>query len=251
LGQTQRPSLVIHSSTRRVRPRKLLPTPIWRLLHPQRRDKTLLGQPQGPSIILFVTLSLDQISLQPLTPLKEKTTLHYTLSSNERNSKHTASIGVQRTVNYSAFAKYLSQRRYSEFPWRRITTCQFPRALRRIMYALGRSRIRLHGQRSKETSRVGPWEPFRRTIWKWRMLKLIDICLMLILFPQSTLAISRDPAQVPIKHHFLNSHLADGPSLLQCLQVAPPVAIPTQSCQKVLMVHTFAYSYGHPFVGMS
>lgn len=38
--------------------------------------------------------------------------------------------------------------------------------------------------------------------------------------------------------------------LLECFEVSPPVLSPTkESCQKTLMVHTFAWSYGHPFVG--
>ncbi|KAK7732776.1 hypothetical protein SLS57_000719 [Botryosphaeria dothidea] len=39
-------------------------------------------------------------------------------------------------------------------------------------------------------------------------------------------------------------------SLLEVLEVDPPVLAPTQSaCQQTLMVHVFAYSYGDPFVG--
>ncbi|KAF2441727.1 hypothetical protein P171DRAFT_523668 [Karstenula rhodostoma CBS 690.94] len=37
--------------------------------------------------------------------------------------------------------------------------------------------------------------------------------------------------------------------LLECLQVSPPVLRPKRSCDKTLMVHEFAYSYGIPFVG--
>lgn len=37
--------------------------------------------------------------------------------------------------------------------------------------------------------------------------------------------------------------------LLECLQVSPPVLSPKTSCEKTLMVHEFAYSYGIPFVG--
>jgi hypothetical protein len=39
-------------------------------------------------------------------------------------------------------------------------------------------------------------------------------------------------------------------SLLRCLQVSPPVLSPTKSSYtEALMVHTFGYSYGKPFVG--
>ncbi|KAL5472521.1 hypothetical protein PMIN07_000749 [Paraphaeosphaeria minitans] len=37
--------------------------------------------------------------------------------------------------------------------------------------------------------------------------------------------------------------------LLECLQVYPPVLSPKKSCEKTIMVHEFAYSYGIPFVG--
>ncbi|KAL5378676.1 hypothetical protein DPSP01_008902 [Paraphaeosphaeria sporulosa] len=37
--------------------------------------------------------------------------------------------------------------------------------------------------------------------------------------------------------------------LLECLQVSPPVLSPKKSCEKTLMVHEFAYSYGIPFIG--
>jgi hypothetical protein len=39
--------------------------------------------------------------------------------------------------------------------------------------------------------------------------------------------------------------------LLECLQVAPPIAIPSAACQQTLMVHAFAFSYGQPFIGTS
>lgn len=47
----------------------------------------------------------------------------------------------------------------------------------------------------------------------------------------------------------LTSRSADDSSLLDCLQVAAPVFSPTGGCQQTLMIHTFAQSYGEPFVG--
>ncbi|XP_014558656.1 hypothetical protein COCVIDRAFT_24903 [Bipolaris victoriae FI3] len=38
------------------------------------------------------------------------------------------------------------------------------------------------------------------------------------------------------------------PPLLQCLQPVPPVLSPVDGCQQIIMKHTFASSYGQPFV---
>ncbi|KAL1797239.1 hypothetical protein ACET3X_003845 [Alternaria dauci] len=47
----------------------------------------------------------------------------------------------------------------------------------------------------------------------------------------------------------LRNRATNESSLLECLEVTPPVLSPTDACQQTLMVHTFAYSYGQPFVG--
>lgn len=39
------------------------------------------------------------------------------------------------------------------------------------------------------------------------------------------------------------------PTVLECFQVAPPVLTPKTDCSQVLMVHSFAFSYGVPFIG--
>ncbi|KAF1928702.1 uncharacterized protein M421DRAFT_100978 [Didymella exigua CBS 183.55] len=38
-------------------------------------------------------------------------------------------------------------------------------------------------------------------------------------------------------------------SQLECLQVAPPIAVPPAACQQPLMVHNFAHSHGRPYIG--
>lgn len=63
---------------------------------------------------------------------------------------------------------------------------------------------------------------------------LITMFLMLI-----TLSQSADVHKGPRKH----------PPLLQCLQPMPPVLSPMDGCQQIIMKHTFAYSYGQPFIG--
>jgi hypothetical protein len=45
------------------------------------------------------------------------------------------------------------------------------------------------------------------------------------------------------------SSAAASPTVLECFQVAPPVLTPKTDCSQVLMVHSFAFSYGMPFVG--
>lgn len=40
-------------------------------------------------------------------------------------------------------------------------------------------------------------------------------------------------------------------SPLECLQVAPPIAVASAACQQTLMVYTFAFAYGQPFIGTS
>ncbi|KAF2117673.1 peptide N-acetyl-beta-D-glucosaminyl asparaginase amidase A-domain-containing protein [Lophiotrema nucula] len=84
------------------------------------------------------------------------------------------------------------------------------------------------------------------------IVPFVILILILITLPQSVLASFATP----------NSHLRTyGPALsgrapnqttplLKCLQVSPPVLNPaTHSQTQTLMVHTFGYSYGIPFVG--
>ncbi|KAF2845760.1 hypothetical protein T440DRAFT_257241 [Plenodomus tracheiphilus IPT5] len=80
-------------------------------------------------------------------------------------------------------------------------------------------------------------------------LHVLSNLLLLIIFAQSVVALS-----TPAKHHNpvkpRLSRAANDSSLLECLQVAPPILTPAGECQQTLMTHTFAYSYGQPFVGI-
>ncbi|KAF1835090.1 hypothetical protein BDW02DRAFT_523995, partial [Decorospora gaudefroyi] len=77
------------------------------------------------------------------------------------------------------------------------------------------------------------------------LLRLVTLFLMLISLSQSTSAFLTTPAQT----QSLRSRATSDSSLLECFQVAPPVLSPAGECQQTLMVHTFAFSYGQPFVG--
>ncbi|KAH9876051.1 hypothetical protein J1614_003930 [Plenodomus biglobosus] len=78
----------------------------------------------------------------------------------------------------------------------------------------------------------------------------LSILLMLITFAQITVAALITPASFrDLSVKPLSSWSANDASPLECLQVAPPVLSPTGGCQQTLMIHTFASSYGQPFVG--
>lgn len=48
---------------------------------------------------------------------------------------------------------------------------------------------------------------------------------------------------------YTSSSTTASPTVLECFEVEPPVLTPSASCSQVLMVHSFAFSYGMPFVG--
>ncbi|RMZ66052.1 peptide-N4-(N-acetyl-beta-glucosaminyl)asparagine amidase A [Pyrenophora seminiperda CCB06] len=80
-------------------------------------------------------------------------------------------------------------------------------------------------------------------------LRVASLFLMLIALFQSTSASSTTPSQ-PLAHtQSMERRVTNGSSLLQCLQVAPPVLSPAGGCHETLMEYTFARSYGQPFVG--
>lgn len=82
--------------------------------------------------------------------------------------------------------------------------------------------------------------------------KLPFICFLLILIlSQPTLArlTSQQSDLLPLGPSLSSRAPNQSTPLLQCLQVSPPVLSPKTSCKSTLMVHTFAYSYGQPFVG--
>lgn len=83
-------------------------------------------------------------------------------------------------------------------------------------------------------------------------LPFISFFLILMTLPHSILAILTSQQPDLLTPGFaLNSRAANQTSpLLECLQVTPPVLSPAKpTCQQTLMVHTFGYSYGKPFVG--
>jgi hypothetical protein len=82
-----------------------------------------------------------------------------------------------------------------------------------------------------------------------KRMPFISIFLMLIAFSHVSLALLTTPLEKISQIQALSKRAANDSSLLECLQVAPPVLSPAGGCQQTLMVHTFAYSYGQPFIG--
>ena len=84
------------------------------------------------------------------------------------------------------------------------------------------------------------------------LLPFISLFLMLITLPQTASAAltSQQPDSLAPRPALGNRAPFDNSSLLECLQVSAPVSTPPKpSCQQTLMVHTFGWSYGLPFVG--
>jgi hypothetical protein len=84
------------------------------------------------------------------------------------------------------------------------------------------------------------------------ILPLIICFLILITLPQTAFAMLAipQPGSLTFGPALIGRALNDTSSLLNCLQVAAPVASPPKpSCQQTLMVHTFGWSYGIPYVG--
>lgn len=77
----------------------------------------------------------------------------------------------------------------------------------------------------------------------------LSLLIVLITISPSTLALLVLPPQSVPHLPSLAGRAVDNSSLLECLQVGPPVLSSAGGCQQVLMVHTFAFSYGEPFVG--
>lgn len=71
---------------------------------------------------------------------------------------------------------------------------------------------------------------------------------MLITVPDFTFALLTPP-QLLLQSPASEASTVNASSPLECLQVAHPIAIPLSACQQTLMVHTFAFSYGQPFIG--
>lgn len=79
----------------------------------------------------------------------------------------------------------------------------------------------------------------------------LSFLIALITMSTSTLAMFVLPSPSTPQLSSLTGCTAENSSLLECLQVGPPVLNQAQACQQTLMVHTFALSYGEPFVGES
>lgn len=98
---------------------------------------------------------------------------------------------------------------------------------------------------------VGPTQAWRYTRMGQKRLQPIAILfLILMTITQSTLAFHEIASRSNSRFPSLTARAADNSSLLECLEVAPPVLSPSGGCQQTLMVYTFALSYGQPFVGM-
>lgn len=80
-------------------------------------------------------------------------------------------------------------------------------------------------------------------------LGLVVLFLILISHSHPTFASVQSPPQVFAQDQSLTSQAVNGTYTLECLQVKAPVLNPNEGCQQILMVHTFAESYGKPFVG--
>lgn len=74
---------------------------------------------------------------------------------------------------------------------------------------------------------------------------------MLITIPRVTFALLITPPHLLLQSPAINSVANNESPPLECLQVAPPIAISSAACQQTLMIHTFAFSYGQPFIGTS
>lgn len=79
--------------------------------------------------------------------------------------------------------------------------------------------------------------------------RIAILFLILMTITHSTLASHAVSLRPGAQSLSLTPRAAANSSLLECLEVAPPVLSPSGGCQQTLMEYTFAYSYGQPFVG--
>jgi hypothetical protein len=105
------------------------------------------------------------------------------------------------------------------------------------------------GSQEHKSIQVFAWRYTRTEQLTLRSITALFLILMTIL-PSTfaLLALSPRPNGQPSP---LTGRAADNSSLLECLQVAPPVLGSTAGCQQTLMVYTFGSSYGQPFIGES
>jgi len=83
-----------------------------------------------------------------------------------------------------------------------------------------------------------------------RLQPIAILFLILMTITQSTPAFRDITSRSNSRFPSVTARATDNSSLLQCLEVAPPILSPGGGCQQTLMVYTFALSYGQPFVGM-
>jgi hypothetical protein len=81
--------------------------------------------------------------------------------------------------------------------------------------------------------------------------QIMALFLILMTISHLALALRTVTSSSTTQAQPLMGRAADNSSLLECLQVAPPILSSDHGCQQTLMVHTFAFSYGQPFIGKS
>lgn len=100
-------------------------------------------------------------------------------------------------------------------------------------------------------------EEIRKTLrWHSEVVKTLRLLmcpiLILISLPYSVFAFLATPGQPELlSSRTLASRASNlSSSLLEVFQVSPPMLSPADAtCKQTLMVHPFAFSYGHPYVG--
>jgi hypothetical protein len=105
------------------------------------------------------------------------------------------------------------------------------------------------GSQEHKSIRMSAWRYKRTEQLTMRSITALFLILMTIL--PSTFALLAHSPRPNGQPSSLTGRAADNSSLLECLQVAPPVLGATAGCQQILMVHTFGSSYGQPFTGKS
>jgi hypothetical protein len=105
------------------------------------------------------------------------------------------------------------------------------------------------GYEEHKSIQVLAWRFTRSEQVHLRYMTVLFLILMTIL--PSTLASHAISPRLNAPNSLLLGRTAENASLLECLQVAPPVLSSPGGCEQTLMVHTFGASYGQPFVGKS
>ncbi|KAF1849583.1 uncharacterized protein K460DRAFT_261 [Cucurbitaria berberidis CBS 394.84] len=117
------------------------------------------------------------------------------------------------------------------------------------MYNQEQNRDAVLARCRKQLPKADMREPLARAAAGKGLLHIVSVLLMLMTMIRSTFALLTTPPQLSNQRHSLTSRAANESFPLECVQVAPPIMSPTGGCQQTLMVHTFAASYGQPFIG--